>query len=157
MKFLSKNAVDNGAIFNLGDGTSLEANMDAFSDEIITKLAIHGLLQKIGDAASGFSKTSDYHGAMNAMNSVWETLLSGQWTRTGAGSGTTDLVTALANLTGKDTAIIQVEVDKWDDEKMKAIKARKDVKAEVKRIQLARAEAAASASNVDSESLEDLF
>ena len=157
MKFLSKNAVDNGATFTLGNGSNLHAKLDSYSKEMQQKLAIHGLLQKIGDAASGFSKTADYNGAISAMKAVDESLLRNEWTRTGAGSGTTDLVTALANLLGKDTAIIQVEVDKWDEEKMKAIKARKDVKAEVKRIQLVRAEAAANASNVDSESLEDLF
>jgi hypothetical protein len=157
MKFLSKKATDTGASFTLGNGDTLSTFLGELPEEMVTRLAIHGLLQKIGDAASGFSKTSDYQGAFDAMAAVHDTLIDGQWTRTGAGSGTTDLVTALANLTGKDTAIIQVEVDKWDEEKMKAIKARKDVKAEVKRIQLARAEAAASASNVDSESLDDLF
>lgn len=57
--------------------------------DIVAKLAIHGLHQKIADAASG-SKTEAE--AQAAMEKALDALLEGNWTSRSAGEGVSELV-----------------------------------------------------------------
>jgi len=59
------------------------------SADIVAKLAIHGLHQKIADAASGAKTEAE---AQAAMEKALDALLEGNWTSRSAGEGVSELV-----------------------------------------------------------------
>jgi hypothetical protein len=156
MKFLIKDRNGHTGVFTLGNETQLRADTNELSDEMKITLMMHGLMQKIGDGASGYSKAQDYAGALGEMEAIWNGLKAGQWTRKGGGTGTSDLVQAIMNLTGKERDEVQAVIDKMDDKKLALTRKRKDVTAEIKRLQLERAKAAAKVAEEEAD-LADLF
>ena len=56
-------------------GNKLEGLLSSLKPEIVTRAALHGLNQKLGDAAAG--KQGD--DAEEAVTSVWEQLVGGDW------------------------------------------------------------------------------
>lgn len=69
-----------------GSDDKVDATIDVgkLSAEIVGKLAMHGLQQKIADAAAG-AKTADEADA--SMNKAIEALLAGDWSSRGSGEG----------------------------------------------------------------------
>ena len=132
----------------LGNGLKIVCCMDDIPETLHNMLALHGLKQKIGDAASGFSKTNDYSGGFSAMQAVVDNLMSGLWNAKG-GTGTGDLVQAIANLKKIDIEEAQALIDGLDDEQLKAVQGKPAVKAEILRIKAERAAAVAAASDDD--------
>lgn len=57
-------------------GSTLTFSISALSDTIQDSLAMHGLSQKLGDAAAGRSGQE----AIDSINKVWEGLVKGEWT-----------------------------------------------------------------------------
>lgn len=71
-------------------------------ESVVARLALHGLTQKLADAASG-AKTKDE--AFAAMAKAGDALLAGQWAVRTAGAGAvSDEMQALVNLVGKAIA-----------------------------------------------------
>lgn len=72
-----------------GEETKVDATIDVgkLSAEIVAKLAMHGLQQKIADAAAG-AKTVDEADA--SMNKAIEALLAGDWSSRGSGEGVSE-------------------------------------------------------------------
>lgn len=66
--------------------------------EIVARLAVHGLVQKIADAASGAKTEAE---AIGLMEKVREALYAGDWTVRTASVGVTDEQAALINAVGK--------------------------------------------------------
>lgn len=127
---------------NLGNGLTVELGLRDLSPEMIERLALHGIAQKLGDATSSFSKTEDYHAAFGAMQTVADNLIAGVWASRG-GSGTSDLATALAELQGLAIEDAEEVVALMDEEQMKQVKAHPQVKLKIAEIQKRRLEAAA--------------
>lgn len=77
---------------------SVEVTCDVgkLSPEIIAELAMHGLHQKIADAASQ-AKNADE--AEAAMQKAVDALLAGEWTRRGSGGGVTEEVAVARSVT----------------------------------------------------------
>lgn len=155
-KFLSKITPTDvggkqGAVqFVLGNGLRVEADLVSLSTNMITQLALHGLSQKVGDAAAGFSKAGDFSGAFGAMQQVVDNLYSGQWSTRGQGGGLSDLVAAICELRGVDVEQAQAVVDGLDDEQLKRITSHPAIKAKIANLKAARlAKAAESASDLD--------
>ena len=132
----------------LGNGLKVVCCMDDIPESLHTMLALHGLKQKIGDAASGYSKTNDYSGGFSAMQSVVDNLMNGLWNAKG-GTGTGDLVQAIANLKKISVEDAQATVDGLDEEQLKIVLGKPAVKAEILRIKAERAAAVAAASDDD--------
>ena len=132
----------------LGNGLKIVCCMDDIPEALHNMLALHGLKQKIGDAASGYSKTNDYQGGFSAMQSVVDNLMNGLWNAKG-GTGTGDLVAAIAAIKGIDVDDAQEIVDKLDEEQLKEVLAKPRVKAEIARIKAERAMKVAEASDDD--------
>lgn len=132
----------------LGNGLKIVCGLDDIPERLHNMLALHGLKQKIGDAASGHSKTNDYSGGFSAMQGVVDNLMNGLWNAKG-GTGTGDLVQAIANLKKIDTEEAQALVEGLDDEQLKAVQGKPAVKAEILRIKAERAAAVAAASDDD--------
>lgn len=138
--------------FVLGNGVEVQGCLDNYSQEMFEKLAIHGLSQKIGDSASGFSKDRDFHGAFGAMQGVEDNLRAGLWASKG-GSGTSDLVAVLADLQGASLEDAQAAVDKMTEDQLAAVRKHPAVKKGIADLQAARAAELAKAA----EPLEDLL
>ena len=147
-KFLQVVQGESGLTFQLGNGLRVEFDPEECSEEIQTQAMFHGFNQKIRDSAAGFSKTQDYSGAFGAMQGVVDNLLAGLWNAKG-GTGTADIVQAVANLKKIEVSEAQGIIDGLDEEQMKALMAKPVLKAEVARIKLERANAIAAATEDD--------
>ena len=111
----------------LGNGVEVQACLDDYSEETVLRLTLHGLSQKVGDAASGFSKERDFHGAFGSMQNVEDNLRRGIWASR-AGGGTSDLVQVLAELQGCELEAAQAAVDKMDEDVLKTVKSNPTIK-----------------------------
>lgn len=145
-KFLSKDVLDDGRVtFTLGNGKVLTVNPEDYPTEIRGRLTSHGASQKIGDGTSGFSKKQDFAGAWEAMTSIHEALMAGNWEREGGGFGVSieDLSEAIAKLKKVDIAKAKAAVDSAPVEKRREWASNKQVAAEIQAIRLRRAKEAA--------------
>ena len=155
-KFLSKimpgdvTGKANVVQFVLGNGLKVEADMAELPATMVTQLALHGLSQKVGDAAAGFSKAGDYSGAFGAMQQVVDNLYAGQWSTRGQGGGISDLVQAIAELRGVELDAAQAAIDAMDEEQLKRVTSHPQIKAKVADIKAVRlAKAAENAPDLD--------
>ncbi len=136
--------------FILGNGLRVEAGLTQCPADMVTQLALHGLSQKVGDAAAGFSKAGDYSGAFGAMQQVVDNLYAGQWSTRGQGGGISDLVQAICELRGVELEAAQAAIDAMDEEQLKRVSTHPQVKAKVADIKAARlAKAAENAPDLD--------
>lgn len=148
-KFLSKvlpgdvGGVDGAIRFVLGNGLEVRAVLAEIPKGVQEQLMMHGLSQKVGDSAAGFSKATDYSGAFGAMQQVVDNLLAGQWSTRGQGGGISDLVQAIAELRNVDLEQAQAAVDAMDEEQLKKVAAHPAVKAKVADIKAERLKKAA--------------
>ena len=142
--------------FVLGNGIEVRACLDDFEPGIVERLALHGLSQKIGDSTSSMSKDRDFHGAFGAMQGVADNLANGLWSSR-AGSGTSDLVAAIARLQGVELEVAQAAVDKATEEQIAAFKKHPAINAEIKRAQAERASELAKKASGEVASLDDLM
>lgn len=129
--------------FVLGNGVEVQARLDRIPADTVLELAWHGLSQKVGDAAAGFSKIRDFSGAFGAMQQVVDNLETGVWSTRGQGGGTSDLVAAICELRGIDVAQAQAVVDGMDEEQMKKVLAHPRIKSQIADLKAARLAAAA--------------
>lgn len=138
-KFLTKTIKDQVITFTLQNGLKVVAEMAKVHADVITDLILHGMSQKIGDAAAKFSKERDFHGAFSAMQTVCDNLEDGLWS--GRGSVVADLAQALHNLTKAPIDQIEAQLRIANEEELAVFTSDVSVKAELAKIKLARAEA----------------
>ena len=134
----------------LGNGLRVEVEVGGLSDEIRERLMYHGLSQKLGDSAAGFSKDRDFSGAFAAIQSTADNLIAGVWASR-ASSGISDLVAAIADIHGVSVEVAQAAVDKMTEDQVSAVRKHPAVKKAIADMQAARLAAAAenSASSLD--------
>ena len=123
-----------------GNGLLVACGLDELKPEIVERLALHGLSQKMGDAASSFSKAENYHGAFGAIQSVVDNLQNGEWSSRG-GSGTSDLAQAIAELQDLEIDEADEAVGKMDEEQIATFKKHPAIKMKIAEIQKRRLEA----------------
>ena len=114
------------------------ANVGDFPEDIVSKLMVHALNAKIGDAAAG-EKGED---AYNAMKSVYDQLAEGTWTARTAGEGgvrVTMLAQAIARLKNIDTEEAASKLDDYSDDDKKELQKHPAVKAELDKLRAERA------------------
>lgn len=157
-KFLSKvtpeeaGGVARSVVCTLGNGVKVIGCLDNYPAEIVERLAIHGLSQKLGDSTSSLQKERNFHGAFAAMSSVDENLRNGMWSSR-AGGGTADLVVAIAKILKISEDEAQTKVDQSTEEQLTAIRKNPQVKECISKMQAERAKEAAKAAP----KLEDLL
>jgi cellobiose-specific phosphotransferase system component IIA len=141
-KFLGKvGDVKTGrAVFSLKNGLKVEVNLDQIPEATQRELAMHGLLQKVGDSAAGFSKEEKYRDAFAAMQTVVDNLLNGVWAAKG-GNGTSELAEALSRLKEVTTDEAAQAISLMSEDQLKETQAHPKVKAMVAKIRAERAEA----------------
>lgn len=96
----TKDIVADSVTFTFSDGKQLVCMLPKLSPEIQTRLALHGIVGKVGDSYAG---EKNVQAARALASSVWARLSEGDWTRasTGGGGRISDLAQALSRVTGQ--------------------------------------------------------
>lgn len=126
-----KHTSDNGVVIEFTNGHQVALDLAELDSDIITRLAVHGLSQKLGDSYSGCG--GDLNIAIAAAESTKEALLKGDWAQRGVGDGGY-LAEAVAEITGQGLDTVREKLATLSDEQKDALKKRKDVKAVVARL-----------------------
>lgn len=146
-------------------GKQLTLELSELSREVLHMAALHGLSQKIGDAASGYARTGI--NPLSVMGAVMEQLKAGHWNKPSAGgSGAAQanlLAEALSRAMDKPLADCIKAIDGLDDGQKKDLRKRPviaakiaEIQAERKAAQMAELEKAAKNDKLD-DILADLF
>lgn len=117
------------------NGKAVEVGLADLSPEMVERLALHGLSQKLGDSYSGSG--GDVMLAQGLCEATKDALLKGDWSQRGEGDGGM-LADALAELTGQDLTTVRAKVAELSKEQKEGLKKRKDVKAVMARIKAER-------------------
>jgi len=143
-KKASKKVTDSGIEIAFESGEALAVNLDQLDQSIVTKLAIHGLSQKLGDSYAGAEATEAY----DLANNVAARLLAGEWTQAREGGGVSRvsmLVEALAAATGKTADEALEVVKEMSEDQKKELKKHPAIAKELATIAAERAVAKAKA------------
>lgn len=141
-KKVSKTVSETGVTFEFHDGETLSANLSELSPDMVNKLAIHGLSQKVGDSYSG----EDAANCQTIAETTWKALVEGNWsTRAGGGGGPriSQLAEALSRATGQEIQDCVAAIADMDDEQKKDLRAHPEIKAILAEIKLEKAKAEA--------------
>lgn len=126
---------------------------------ILHRYAVHGALQKYGDQLAGGVKKPDGTESEDLddwaleTDALHEQLTKGEWARTrvgGGGGGTSVLLQALMEFTGKDLATIKEHIKDWTPQQKLAVRNSPELKPIVERIEKEKAE---KAGHVDTSAL----
>lgn len=154
VKFLSKEPVNNGITFKLGNGQSFTAYVSDFPEKTQKALAVHGLSAKIGDSAAGCAKDKAYGAAYSAMHAVYDALKAGKWgaeREATGGQAIADLIQAIATLKRMDTEAVGAAVRVADEATIKAWLKNAKIAAAMADIKAKRLKAAAKEAEEDFE------
>lgn len=136
--------------FEFADGEFLQCDAKDISGDIITRLVLHGVSQKVGDSYAGAESIGE---ARLVAQAVWNNLKTGIWAAKAARGG--KIVEALHRATGQP---LDVCLEKWADlpeGKQKALRKHPDIKRALADIEAERAAALAEAA-VPSDDTPDL-
>jgi len=151
-KIASKVMGDGFVRFEFADGEVLQCDADKIRGDIVTRLMLHGISQKVGDAYAGAESITE---ARLMAESVWRNLTSGLWAVKATRGG--KIVEALHRVTGRS---IEECLEKWaamDDAKQKALRKHADIKRVLAEMEAERAAALAEAAGDDGDDLGALF
>jgi len=147
-RYLSKDYdEDSGEFsFTFADGTKVEGDLSDFPPGMLKQLALHGIMQKAGDSTA--SLKGNIEEGIKAINRVLDQLKKGEWgAKREPGEGgprVTELVHAIAAVTGKTLSDVAGIVDEAEDEKKKAWRANPQVQAAIAKIRADKAAAKAA-------------
>lgn len=153
---IAKKTVDTSAAvvaFAFTNGKELTAALDGLAEDVLKRLALHGLSQKLGDAYAGAESVDD---AYEAAADVYETLKGGKWTERTAGEPrTSSLVEALFRVMdgAQELDACKAVVENMDDEQRKALRAQPAIKAALANIAAEKAQAKAAEKPFDPSAL----
>lgn len=118
MKVATKEIVGGKVKFNWADGEVSEFDVDSLPKEIVGRLALHGLSQKVGDSYASADTVAE---AKEAAKDVWESLTNGKWSSARGTGG--KIVEALARIMNQPIEVVQANYDNLDAEQ-KAVLAK---------------------------------
>ena len=127
----------------VGDAGTLVCDPAQLSEEMKTQLILHGIKQKVGDAYSGVK--GDVEEAVKLAQAAWDNLLAGRFSAARESSGTagaTELAKALAEVTGKDLALVISRLEEMTKEERKELRENKRIALVLARYKRERAEKA---------------
>ena len=151
---VSKTVTETGVDFEFFDGSALSAQLAELTPEMQTKLALHGLSQKIGDSYSGEEAVN----CQTIAEATFKSLVEGNWSSRSGGAGPriSQLAEALARATGEELQDCVAKIAEMDDEKKKDLKAHPAIKAIIAEIKLEKATADAAKTAAEADSGDDL-
>ncbi len=97
MKIANKVRGDSAMTFEFANANQLVCRLDELSPEMIQRLAVHGLSQKVGDSYASAATVED---AIERANDTWNMLVDGEWS-VGRESSGGILAEALQRASGK--------------------------------------------------------
>lgn len=126
----------------LASNEELVVDINTIPAETLSRLAMHGLSQKIGDSYAGAEAEESYARAA----AVAKDLQEGNWsTRVAAGSPrSTQLAEALHRVTGKTLEEACAKIEELDDESKKGLRTHPQIKAALAAIKSEKAAADAA-------------
>lgn len=145
--------------FSFSDGQTVVADLTTFPEEIVMQLAVHGMSQKGGDSyASANDNGLTIADCADGVRDIIGNLASGVWSAAG-GSGSSINAEAMSRITGESLEACAEVIAAMDEDEVKALLKRADMKAMVARIKAERAEvrADAAAGDADASDLAGLF
>ena len=127
---------------------TLTVDINDIPADIQSRLAMHGLSQKLGDSYAG----ADAGEAFGRANGVASDLKEGNWSTRVAASGprTTQLAEALAAATGKTIEECAAKLETMDEDAKKGLRSHSQIKAELAKIKARKAAEAAEKAAADS-------
>ena len=145
VKLATKEKRENGVFFAFTGGHEINASINGLSSDIVARLAVHGLAQKIGDSYAG---CGDGQEAYTEAARVWASLTKGNWgVERAAGEPTFGLLAqAIARVMNKPLDAVSAKLETMSKEQTAAIRARADVAAAIAAITAERKAAKAAAS-----------
>lgn len=150
-KIAKKVLTDDGVRFEFSDGEIINCPLAALPDNMMWKLAQHGLSQKVGDSYAGADSITE---ARVMASGVYQNLLGAMWAvKVGRGG---KIIEALHRALGMP---LEVCLEKWtamDDAKQKTVRAHPDIKRALADIEAERAEKLAEAA-IDAPDLGELL
>lgn len=149
---VTKKVSDTGVIFSFASGDVLTCDVADIDTDIMERLAIHGISQKVGDSYAGIPDVVESY---NTAKAVWNNLLNGLWAVKASRGGR--LVDALHRVTGKPLELCQEKVSGMDDDTKKLLLKRADIKKALADMAAEAAERAADVAGDSDDDLNDLF
>lgn len=135
---------NSGVDFNSADGRSVSVETAELSEDMITNLVVHGILQKVGDSYAGAKTVEE---AFEKCSALVERLLAGDWKTVRASGGKrrqTILLRALVRASGEDEDSCATVLDGMDDDDKKGLKDNPAIAAAIAAIQAEDAAAKAA-------------
>ena len=130
-----------GVRFNFSNGERVDVDVTQFPEDIQTKLAIHGLSQKLGDSyASANDKGMSIQDCVDGVNEIVRNLANGEWAASGS-RGVSIMAEAMSVLLDKDLRQCADAIAGMTDTQRGELSKRPDIKAEVAKIKAERARA----------------
>lgn len=148
MAICKKVVLENGVRFDFVNGKSIETDVRDLPREIVERLAIHGLSQKVGDSYAGAESVDE---AIGNAKMTYDNLVANVWAVKAIRGG--KIVEAIVRATGQAFDVVLAKWAIMTDEEKKAVKSHPDVKKALAEIEAERAAALAKAAG-DSAPLE---
>lgn len=138
----------NSVQFDFINGTVIKCRLHELPQEMIERLALHGLSQKCGDSyASANDKGWSVDDCADATRDVIGNLIQGVWSASGERGGNAIIIEALSSVTGKTLEECRTVYGAMSEEQQKELAKHPGVKAEVARIKAERAATRAAGMN----------
>ena len=151
-KVASKIVGDGFVRFEFADGEFLQCTLDKIaSADVMARLALHGISQKVGDAYAGAESITE---ARALATSVWNNLVSGLWAVKATRGG--KIVEALHRITKQPLDLCLEKFAGMSEDKKKALRKHPDIKRALAEIEAERAAALAEAASNSDEDVQDL-
>lgn len=136
--------------FEFADGQFLQCDAKEIAGDIMTRLVLHGISQKVGDSYAGAESIGE---ARLMAQAVWNNLKAGIWAAKATRGG--KIVEALHRATGQPLEACLAKWTVMEESKQKALRKHPDIKRALAEIEAERAAALAEAA-VPTEDTPDL-
>ena len=131
-----------------------ETRLFTIPTELLSKFALHGAEQKLGDEISGLDDVED---AVMAIDELMDRLNAGEWSirRESSGlAGASVLARALIQLTGKDSATVKADLKALSQAEKNALREHPKLKPIIAELEVNKKK---KVSNIDTDALLDKF
>jgi len=139
-KIASKVMGDGFVRFEFADGEVLQCDADKIRGDIVTRLMLHGISQKVGDAYAGAESITE---ARVMAQAVWNNLAAGIWAVKATRGG--KIVEALHRATGQPMEVCLEKFAAMGEDAKKGLRKHPDIKAALATIEAEKAAALAEA------------
>jgi glutathione S-transferase len=149
IRIASKHVSEDGrsVAIDFSNGKQVSVQVQDLPADMLARLALHGLSQKLGDSYSGCA--GDLTQAVAECEATAEALLAGNWNRRGDGFGGADLAQALANVQGKMLEEAQEAIAGLGKDDREGLRKHPKIKAEMARIKADRLDKKAEGNSPD--------